>query len=187
MRCTLLLCVFGMLSLIFAGISVSPLLSAVSIGVTVLNPLYSIDILAAPQKSRGPTDLTLEIYPLLGSQLIERIKFRVNAAGVAPPVRIYKAPPGIYRLLLFSPSHLKRKKLSVLLQQGVQIDFTTGTNKLYTGDVNDDNAISADDVTQISNTLRGADGAEDLNFDGIVNGIDLTIAVSNLGTTGDEL
>ncbi len=168
--------------------SSSFLLHSSTISVTVLDPLYDITITAVPEKTQGSAVLTFQIYPLIGSQPTETRKVNVNTSGVASQVGVFQATPGIYRLLISSPSHLKKKKLSVLLLDDISIDFTLGgSQKLYAGDVTGDNAITASDVSQIAGTLRSTSGGEDLNNDGLVNGMDLTMAITNLGRTGDEL
>ncbi|MEK7591292.1 MAG: hypothetical protein AAB489_03750 [Patescibacteria group bacterium] len=170
------------------GTRSSYLLHSSTISVTVLDPLYDITITAVPEKTQGSAVLTFQIYPLIGTVPTETRKVNVNASGVASQVGVFQATPGIYRLLLSSSSHLKRKKLSVLLLDNVSIDFTLGgSHKLYAGDVTGDNAITASDVSQIAGTLRSTSGGEDLNNDGLVNGMDLTMAITNLGRTGDEL
>lgn len=181
----------GCLSIIIIAllyVVILPMLHSSTISITVLAPLYDIDVTAVPEKSAGNIAFTLKVYPTDSDALVEERQFTVNENGVAEDVGLFYAEAGTYRLLLTSVSHLTRRIGPVNLADGVSVDFTGGGNtKLHAGDVNGDNTVSSDDVVQITNSLRSDNSQMDLTQDGIVNGIDLTVAVSNLGMSGDEL
>nr|NIO71707.1 hypothetical protein [Anaerolineae bacterium] len=66
-----------------------------------------------------------------------------------------------------------------------------GATKLLGGDVapqpEPDNTIDINDISYIAFRFRGADMSADVNGDGVVNILDLTMAAANFGRTGPTL
>jgi hypothetical protein len=59
-----------------------------------------------------------------------------------------------------------------------------GATKLLGGEIVEDNWIDIHDITYIAFRFRGADLSADINGDGAVNILDLTMAAANFGRTG---
>ncbi len=93
--------------------------------------------------------------------------------------------PGTYDVVAKGYSHLSVTRAGMNLTDGGTIDFTSGgSTPLRAGDVDENDAITPDDITHIGSHVWEDEEKYDLNRDGVVNGIDLTDATVNLGQTG---
>jgi hypothetical protein len=101
---------------------------------------------------------------------------------------LHDLPAGTYEVWAKMYGYLDAVKASgVMVVSGECTDM--GPVKLLGGDVapqdpEPDNAIDIGDITYIAFRFRGADMTADVNGDGVVNILDLTMAAANFGRTG---
>lgn len=153
---------------------------------------FAINFIAIPEKrvpstGNNGTLLTVEVRtpgettPLFSETV-------VTGSGGTYSGMVVTLSPGTYDITAKGYSHLRVKKSSQSLTNGITIDFTAaGVSPLLSGDVNGttgDNKVNGIDLTQIVSGLTSYHVRYDLNRDTRVNGIDLTNAVSNLNVTG---
>jgi len=154
----------------------------------------SIDIIAIPEKripttNNNSTILTIEVRnpgettPVFSETVV------TGSGGTYSGMIVTDLDDGTYDITAKGYSHLRVKKSGVNISDGVTIDFSDGgVNTLPSGDVNStdgDNKVNGIDLTLIVSDLNGVTVRYDLNRDGRVNGIDLTNAVTNLNDLGD--
>jgi hypothetical protein len=143
----------------------------------------------SPSTNNDSTILTIEVRNQGSTVPLETEQVTTTSAGTYSGLTLLVAP-GTYDVTAKGYSHLRRKKIAVTLTDGMTIDFTdAGTNPLLSGDVNStdgDNKVNGIDLSLIVSGLRSSGARLDLNHDGLVNGVDLTNAVSNLNVTGDS-
>ncbi len=101
--------------------------------------------------------------------------------------------PAQYDFLIKGYSHLKLRKNNITLTPAETqfVDFSEGsTVYLDAGDTNGsalgDNYVNGMDLGAIARDIYGNDLRQDLNYDGIVNGIEFAIAVTNLYKWGHD-
>lgn len=153
---------------------------------------FSINIIAIPEK-RVPTTgnngtfLTVEVRNPGVTTPLYSTTVNTGSGGTYSGVTLALAA-GTYDITAKGYSHLRVKRTSQALSNGVTIDFTAaGTSPLLSGDVNGadgDNKVNGIDLTQIVSGLTSYNVRYDLNRDSRINGIDLTNAVSNLNVVG---
>jgi hypothetical protein len=153
---------------------------------------FAINIIALPEKRvpatyNNGTIVTLEVRNPSSSTPLVSQDVTTGSGGTLSGVVIVLSP-GTYDITAKGYSHLRTKKSSQSLSNGVTIDFTSGgASPLLSGDVNGangDNKVNGIDLSQIVSGLTSYNVRYDLNRDSRVNGIDLTNAVSNLNVTG---
>lgn len=98
-------------------------------------------------------------------------------------------PPDTYEVYAEMYGYLDALKGSGVLVEGGEECIELGATKLLGGDVapqdpGPDNAIDISDITYIAFRFRGADMTADVNGDGVVNILDLTMAAANFGRVG---
>lgn len=155
----------------------------------------SIDIIAIPEKrvpltGNNSTLLTIEVRD--PGETSPRFTETVvtGSGGTYSGMLLTGLSAGTYDITAKGYSHLRIKKSGVNITDGETIDFSNGgTVTLPSGDVNStngDNKVNGIDLTLIVSDLNGVIVRYDLNRDGRVNGIDLTNAVTNLNDLGDD-
>lgn len=153
-----------------------------------------IDLVAKPEKripttGNDSTVLTVEVRTAGTSTVIFSGSVVTGSGGTYSGLVLTGVTEGTYDLAAKGYSHLRRTVTNVAVSSGITVDFTSaGASPLYSGDVNSsdgDNKVNGIDLTLIVNALFGTVVRYDLNRDGLVNGIDLTNAVTNLNDVGD--
>lgn len=92
---------------------------------------------------------------------------------------------GTYDITAKGYSHLRTKKSSVVLDNGVTVDFTNnGASPLLCGDTDDNNKVNGLDLSLIVGGLAVYNLKYDMDRNGVINGLDLTHTVSNINLTG---
>lgn len=96
---------------------------------------------------------------------------------------------GVYDVSFKGRSHLAKRLMSfeVVSDDDISIDFTVNNQFLLAGDVqaNKDNYINGLDFSAIGSVLYGSNLNADLNRDGVVNSLDLSIAANNIYKRGE--
>lgn len=153
-----------------------------------------IELIAKPEKripgtGNDSTVLTVEVRTAGTTTVIFSGSVVTGSGGTYSGLVLTGVSAGTYDLAAKGYSHLRRTISSVAISSGVTVDFTSaGASPLFSGDVNaadGDNKVNGIDLTLIVNALFGHVVRYDLNRDGLVNGIDLTNAVTNLNDLGD--
>jgi cysteine-rich repeat protein len=102
-----------------------------------------------------------------------------------------KLENGTYDISLKGYSHLTKVIRDVVIDQSTEtIDFTEGGKSfLIAGDVHSskDDFIDGLDIAATVNALYSNDLSADLNHDGFVNALDLSIVVGNIYKTGERI
>ena len=154
----------------------------------------SINVIAIPEKripgtGNNSTLLTVEVRSIGSTTPLTSTTVNTGSGGTYSGITLMLTP-GTYDITAKGFSHLRRLKSSVAIANNTTVDFSDGgTFKLLSGDVNStdgDNKVNGIDLSLIVAGLLGGSARLDLNRDSIVNGIDLTNAVTNLNVTGDS-
>lgn len=158
-----------------------------------IDQVVAFNIIAYPEK-RSPPQGNWSLASLLtlyrpGSTDPEYSYDLVTDAQGRHEIEASEVALGNYHFLLKGGSHLS-KRLSDINFTGTDLvlDYTLGgTSFLLGGDVHPskDDYINGLDLSSIIPRLYTAFVDADLNFDGTVNGMDLSIAVTNLFKRGD--
>jgi hypothetical protein len=174
----------------------SKVLSQVDVNVTASVPACDLQITARPA-SREPavnnwaTTLTVNVKQLNGTSL-----FTLNSTSDSSGTAYYdlctnnvSMMPGNYDFFIRGQSHLIKKFSSVeaFRYYATTLSFTNPTDYLTAGETSIvfDNFINGLDLATQLQKLYSTDVDNDLNQDGEVNALDLSITISNIYKSGD--
>ncbi len=151
-----------------------------------------INLIAKPEK-RIPTSgndstlLTVELRTAGTMTVVFSGSVVTGSGGTYSGFMLTGISEGSYDIAAKGYSHLRRTIANVAVSSGITVDFTSaGASPLFSGDVNStDGDNKTNGIDLIVNALYGYIVRYDLNRDGLVNGIDLTNAVTNLNDLGD--
>lgn len=148
----------------------------------------------APDRVRnGASVLTLKIYPV-GSNRVDANLIFSTTTNSNDLGRLFEVLEGVsngnYDITIKGYAHLARLASNVGLNNFTQVDFTdNGQNPLYCGDINleyGDNKVNALDMSiLVSNFGSTTTNRYDLNQDGAVNSIDISNLLTNFNRVGD--
>jgi hypothetical protein len=156
----------------------------------------TLSIRVYPEKRIPPvnnwgTFLTLEIRDTNGTLLFSEGSLPTNNQGLGQMSICgsgFTPLPGNYNFRLRGYSHLWKQYLNVpaFQTQDAEVDLT-GYPPLWASEISPvlDNFINGLDVSNIANSMYTNDYAADLNQDGSVNSLDISIFMSNIYRTGD--
>jgi hypothetical protein len=160
----------------------------------------SLKIIAKPEKriykSAGNLALNanLIIYDPILHQVLQTLPVSLTNSGSSTYSNITVATGSGLEVFLKGQSHLSRKMTGVDISAGqnVILDFTFGnSSELLAGDVQGgglkDNTVDILDVVSADNVFYSTNLDADLNRDGIVDVLDLSIILVNYGRMGDTM
>lgn len=166
------------------------------ITVTASVPSCIIEVTARPEDRIPPVgnwDTTLTINVKTLSDL-DVINFSGNSNSQGTLVydlcaNNQSVPSGNYNLYVRGLSHLRRKfpNVSAFTNYSSSVLFTAASQYLSAGETSIvfDNFINGLDLSTLVIALGSGDNQNDLNQDGLVNALDLSVTVKNLYEFGD--
>lgn len=144
-----------------------------------------------PPVNNWGTFLTIEVRDALGTLVFSEAALPTNNQGfgqISTCSSGFTPLPGNYDFRIRGYSHLWKEYLNVpaFTSQGSEVDLT-GYPPLLASEISPviDNFINGLDVSNIANSIYTSDYAADLNQDGSVNSLDISIFMSNIYASGD--